>query len=206
MRCGRFAASCAKRRRCSSRWRWASARTRDLLGGQCRRAATAARFPIRTGLVMLWRESGKGWYQQPSPGEHARLAQQVVRSRTLPRTAISSRASRSRATTASGGVAAQVTETFLSVLGLRPQVGRALRPEETWRTGADVAVISDRLCAVALEATLACSSAVVHSMAARCRSSLHAAERRIPARGCGPLASDRRGRRQSRPTWFRRAH
>ena len=41
-------------------------------------------------------------------------------------------------------VAAVVMGNFFSVLGVRPALGRGFTPEETWRTGTRVAVLSDR--------------------------------------------------------------
>jgi putative ABC transport system permease protein len=42
-------------------------------------------------------------------------------------------------------VSSEVNSNFFSVLGVRAQLGRTLRPEETWQTGERVAVISDHL-------------------------------------------------------------
>jgi putative ABC transport system permease protein len=42
-------------------------------------------------------------------------------------------------------VSSEVTGNLFAVLGVRAQLGRTLRPEETWQTGVPVAVLSDRL-------------------------------------------------------------
>ena len=99
-------------------------------------------------LMMLWEENAeRGWHQQTvAPANFLDWREQVTAFQDVAAYADF----RSQTTLTDQGdpqllTAVAVTGNLFSVLGVSPQIGRPFREEETWETGAPVAMISDRL-------------------------------------------------------------
>ena len=105
-------------------------------------------FPAPGRLMMLWEQNPeKGWYQQTvAPANYLDWKEQVAAFQDV---AAYTDGAGSVTLTGEGAPrllrAAQVTGNLFDVLRVRAEIGRTLRDAETWKTGAHVAVLSDRV-------------------------------------------------------------
>ncbi|HWA15143.1 MAG TPA: ABC transporter permease, partial [Gemmatimonadales bacterium] len=103
-------------------------------------------FPSANRLVMLWEEnSEKGWYQNvAAPANYLDWKEQVAAFED-----IAAYADFDESSTLTGAgettllTTISVTGNYFSVLGVQPILGRGFTAEETWATGAKVAVLGE---------------------------------------------------------------